>query len=286
MDWDLKQWMPLIKDRSFLPWLVKVPTEAEEMHSRKISAHQINKLEEMWKDNAEATLEDLEKPGTDDEPLPVLMRYEDAFQYQNIFGPLVKLEADYDKKIKESLTQTNVTVRWDMGLNKKRLAYFLLISTDQELRLVPGDELRLRHSGDISHPPWSCVGHVIRIVNDEVALELRNNAGVPTDLVHNFSIDFVWKSTSFDRMQAAMRSFAMDEKSVSPYLYRQLLGYTDAPEPEIRVTLPKKFSAPGLPELNHSQVNAVKSVLQKSLSLIQGPPGTGKSMSFTFLFLS
>ena len=31
-----------------------------------------------------------------------LCRYEDAYQYQNIFGPLVKLEADYDKKLKES----------------------------------------------------------------------------------------------------------------------------------------------------------------------------------------
>lgn len=32
----------------------------------------------------------------------MLLRYEDAYQYQNIFGPLVKLEADYDKKLKES----------------------------------------------------------------------------------------------------------------------------------------------------------------------------------------
>lgn len=31
-----------------------------------------------------------------------MLRYEDAYQYQNIFGPLVKLEADYDKKLKES----------------------------------------------------------------------------------------------------------------------------------------------------------------------------------------
>ena len=30
------------------------------------------------------------------------IRYEDAYQYQNILGPLVKLEADYDKKIKEA----------------------------------------------------------------------------------------------------------------------------------------------------------------------------------------
>jgi hypothetical protein len=30
-----------------------------------------------------------------------------------------------------------------------------------------------------------------------------------------------------------------------------------------------RMSAPGLPDLNHSQVHAVKSVLQKPLSLIQ-----------------
>ena len=52
-------------------------------------------------------------------------RYEDAYQYQNIFGPLVKLEADYDRKLKESQTQDNIVVRWDIGLNKKRIAYFV-----------------------------------------------------------------------------------------------------------------------------------------------------------------
>lgn len=55
-----------------------------------------------WQENPTATLEDLEKPGVDEEPQHVLLRYEDAYQYQNIFGPLVKLEADYDKKLKES----------------------------------------------------------------------------------------------------------------------------------------------------------------------------------------
>ena len=36
----------------------------------------------------------------------------------------MKLEADYDKKLKESQTQDNMSVRWDVGLNKKRIAYF------------------------------------------------------------------------------------------------------------------------------------------------------------------
>jgi len=38
----------------------------------------------------------------------------------------VKLEADYDKKLKESQTQDNIVVRWDLGLNKKRIAFFNL----------------------------------------------------------------------------------------------------------------------------------------------------------------
>ena len=60
----------------------------------------------------------------DSEPTAVQMRYEDAYQYQNTFAPLVKMEAEYDKRLKESQTQENVSVRWDIGLNKKRVAYF------------------------------------------------------------------------------------------------------------------------------------------------------------------
>lgn len=36
--------------------------------------------------------------------------------------------------------------------------------------------------------------------------------------MQNFIADFVWKSTSFDRMQLAMKTFAVDEKSVSGYI--------------------------------------------------------------------
>src|ERR1700749_1739052 len=55
-------------------------------------------------------------------------------------------------------------------------------------------------------------------VSDEIALELKRSDGVPTECTHNFVADFVWKSTSFDRMQHAMKTFAVDEKSVSGYI--------------------------------------------------------------------
>lgn len=105
-------------------------------------------------------------------------------------------------------------------------------------------------------------------ISDDVGLELRRSDDTPVDINHNFSIDFVWKSTSFDRMQLAMKTFAVDESSVSGYIYHRLLGH-EIESQILKTQMPKRFSAPNLPELNHSQVFAVKSVLQKPLSLIQ-----------------
>lgn len=172
--------------------------------------------------------------------------------------------------------------------------------------------------------------------SDEVCLELRTSGGAPTQCTHNFAVEFVWKSTTFDRMQNAMKAFAVDENSVSMYIYHRLLGH-DLEQQLLKGTLPKRFVcalgslreglcpppthpppvvsffrfvAPGLPELNHSQISAVKQVLQHPLSLIQasshfgttstnllpshpppppnpkrahssmqGPPGTGKTVT-------
>lgn len=281
MNWDQSQWKSLVSDRQFLSWLVKIPTEKEQMRCRHLNMAQMNKLEELWRDNPEATIEDLEKPGIDEDPEPVLLRYEDAYQYQRIFSPLIKSEAAYDKRTKEAQVQQNVTVRWDVGLNKKRIAYFVLPKINDDLKLTAGDELKLTYFADTKEKPWSCVGHVLKVPDnktDEVGIELKSNAGVPVDVSRGFSVDFVWKATSFDRMETALRRFAVDESSVSSFIYHKLLGH-ELDDVQFKVQLPKRFSAPGLPELNHSQVYAVKTVLQRPLSLIQGPPGTGKTVT-------
>lgn len=73
MNWEQEQWKPLISDRCFLTWLVKIPSEQEQLRARQISAQQINKLEELWKENVDATFQDLEKPGVDEEPQQVIL---------------------------------------------------------------------------------------------------------------------------------------------------------------------------------------------------------------------
>lgn len=55
------------------------------------------------------------------------------------------------------------------------------------------------------------------------------------------------------RMQSALKTFAVDETSVSGYIYHKLLGH-EVEDVTIKCQLPKRFTAQGLPDLNHSQV--------------------------------
>ena len=55
------------------------------------------------------------------------------------------------------------------------------------------------------------------------------------------------------RMQSALKTFAVDETSVSGYIYHKLLGH-EVEDVVIKCQLPKRFTAQGLPDLNHSQV--------------------------------
>ena len=69
-----------------------------------------------------------------------MSRYEDGFQYQNILGPLVNLESEFDKSMKSQLQQRGITIRWDQNLRKKRVAYFTLSVSNEEFRVCPLQE--------------------------------------------------------------------------------------------------------------------------------------------------
>uniref|UniRef100_A0A6N2MTL0 Helicase ATP-binding domain-containing protein n=1 Tax=Salix viminalis TaxID=40686 RepID=A0A6N2MTL0_SALVM len=194
--------VPLIDDRCFLQWLVRlIPSEQEQLRARQISAQQINKVEELWKTNPDATLEDLEKPGVDDEPQAVALKYEDAYQM-----------------MKESQSKDNVTIRWDIGLNKKRVAYFVF----PKIKLTAQEEVAL--SFVLVYIPTTC-----------------------------------W----------VMRSRIKT----------------------VRNALPRRFGAPGLPELNASQCTyppyiRCEECPPKAHKFDSSPPGTGKTVTSAALYIT
>ena len=57
-----------------MAWLVASPTEGELLRARHITPAQINRLEEAWKANPKATVDDIDKPGEDDEPAHVALK--------------------------------------------------------------------------------------------------------------------------------------------------------------------------------------------------------------------
>lgn len=68
------------------------------------------------------------------------------------------------------------------------------------------------------------------------------------------------------------------EKVLSPYLYRKLMGH-DVEEKLLKVQMPKKFSVHGLPSLNYSQKKAIKAALERPLALIQVRLRDARSLS-------
>jgi len=82
----------------FPPPPPQVPSEQEQLRARHMSATAVNRLEELWRTHPEASLEDLEKPGVDDEPQPVALRYEDA--YQVCASPAPSWNGPYDTALR------------------------------------------------------------------------------------------------------------------------------------------------------------------------------------------
>eukprot|EP01022_Parablepharisma_sp_SALTPOND_P016227 TRINITY_DN234_c0_g2_i1.p2 TRINITY_DN234_c0_g2~~TRINITY_DN234_c0_g2_i1.p2 ORF type:complete len:1040 (+),score=86.45 TRINITY_DN234_c0_g2_i1:3145-6264(+) len=278
-NWDIEAWQPLIEEKRFLPWLVNIPDEAAENKARQLSGQQIAMLEEMWKENPMAKLDESAKKGAGPLLPRVPLRFEDSGQYLQIFEPLIKLEAQYDKKIKEAQTQNGIRIRWEWSMNKRRIAYFVFPKEDNEIRLTPGDELKLKviTGGAVT---WDAAGHIVKINqnSEEIGVELKKGTQIPEG-APSYTVEFVWKSTSFDRMLRGLRIYNEDTRSLSGYLYHKILGAEVEDLPLSIPAMPKKLSVNNLPILNTFQMNAVKKAIQSPLCIIQGPPGTGKTVT-------
>jgi regulator of nonsense transcripts 1 len=282
-NWDTQQWQSLIEDRQLLSWVAQYPTGEDLNLASNINYDQITKLEMKWRLNKDAKITDLIEEEEEIEIEPILMRYTDAYQYQRSFAPLVKIEADYDKALKESKGLNYISINWSLSLNNKNLASFYFSTIDSnELKVAVGDEMILRYDGPELDEPWEGSGYIIKLPDarqEEYTLEMIPHKIHPPTFINNrFTAEFVWKGISYERMQEAMKNFALDSKSVSSYLYLKLLGI-EVEDTFFNVKLPDNLSIPNMPNLNASQLYAVETALKSPLTLIQGPPGTGKTVT-------
>ena len=222
---DPEEWEPLINDRTFVSQLVRVPSKKQMKCGRYITVQQINKLEQLWKNESidstpymerysaiESTFQYLNKLGVQsNEETPemaqkVLLRYEDGNHYRNIFKPLLKMESDYQKK------RDNITVRWHLLYNKQITAYFTIPDPDPDMdQLMRGNELKLSYSGKLTKH-WTGVGYVVEVpdkYSQEVCIKLKTSKGVPISCTTNYTVEFVWESTSFDRYDPSILTQSM-----------------------------------------------------------------------------
>jgi regulator of nonsense transcripts 1 len=131
LNWDPNDFSPIIAEKSFAEWLVKPSPERMQRRARPITYDQITALEEMRKNNPNVKFEDLNQIPKKKRLREVLVKYEDGYEYLDVFLPLIKAEAEHDKKIKESQTQSGVKVRWDASIkNNKKLAFFVFSSKE------------------------------------------------------------------------------------------------------------------------------------------------------------
>lgn len=232
-NWDTQQWQSLIEDRQLLSWIAHYPNDEDLINAQNINYDQIVKLEMKWRLNKDATLDDLVETEQEVEIPPILMRYTDAYQYQRSFAPLVKIEADYDKALKESKGLNYISVYWSLSLNNRQLASFYFSTVDSlDLKIAVGDEMVLRYEGPELDAPWEGRGYIVRLPDarqEEYTLEMiPSNTPVPTHVTNRFTAEFVWKGISYERMQDALKTFAIDPKAMSNHLYMKLLGIPNA----------------------------------------------------------
>ena len=282
MRWDSSAWLPLVEERQLLSWLCSVPTLKQTQRCRTVSNSIVAQLEDLWKKKADADLEDLRNANNNGgitERLPIVpFHFKDGYHFREIFLQHVDAECKASRELKEAIMYENITIQWEAGLGKKRIAIFQV--PQEDAKLAQGDEMKLFHPGT----KWEGQGTILRIqpsanAGDELVCELKAGTDeVPPNTTTRFTVNFIFKAVSYDRMRTAMKIMATNDLSLSGYLYHALLGHQQDPI-TFKLDLPKDLRAPKLDALNHSQVQAVQSALTRPLSLIQGPPGTGKTVT-------
>ena len=266
---DKTKWAPLISEKKLLDWIVKEPKSDSELRIiQRVNIRKMSKFEEKWE--KEKLLSSQEKPKFLTNFLKsVKLCYKDGQDYLGIFEPLISAEEEYDRKLKETQKKLDINIKFVKG-GKKVIAKFKYPREDNEIKLVPGDELKIT----LPNSTMAYKGLVTEIGSKKAATNYD-----PNSLQNGkYNIEFVWKGTSFKRMLDGLFAFVNDENSVSSYIYSKILGH-NVEEKKFNYKISSELNVKGLPKLNHSQKEGIEKAINSQLFLIQGPPGTGKTVT-------
>lgn len=110
-------WVPLIKDKKFLDWIIPKQNETEIKLCNRVNIRTMSKLEDKWVKEKLKTNE--EKPKFLGNWLKaVKLCYNDGQDYLETFEPLISAEEEYDRKLKEQQKKHNIPVTYHKS--KKR----------------------------------------------------------------------------------------------------------------------------------------------------------------------
>jgi len=116
------RWVPLIKDKKLLEWIVPVLTENDMKICNRVNIRSMSKMEEKWiKEKLQVSEE---KPKFLGNWLKaVKLCYNDGQDYLETFEPLISAEEEYDRKLKESQKKHGISVYFYKA-NKRFVAKF------------------------------------------------------------------------------------------------------------------------------------------------------------------
>ena len=270
-------WKPLIIEKQLPEWIAGQPKTTP---SFRPSMKHVRRLEEVWKSEPTKRIKELDKTEGDTDGVP--LHFSDGVHFRQVMLPFVRCEAEEDKNLTESVGLKKVEIHWENTNTNAVSSGGFTFHQGDSVTLGMHDRVKLETEcgwteifrvSSVESNKNRSGSHFVRIVTDTKRQENRGrNAHLPPGPYH---LSPVWNGITYKRQEEALQRFADSETCCSERVFHALLGHgQNFIEENDAVAIE---TVPGLPPLNHSQVQAITTAMRQSVSLIQGPPGTGKT---------